>query len=90
MAAMVECNLLSRREHPGDCHILFFFALLILCAAWFCALPVRAYRPIEQKINPSALLPVRAFISYLLIPHGEQEKSGIRVSIDMVPLTENS
>jgi hypothetical protein len=70
-------------KHPQATGI--FNVLIILCAAWFCALPVRAYISIEQKINPPALLPVRAFTSYLLFPYGEQEKSGIRVSIDMVP-----
>jgi hypothetical protein len=36
-----------------------------------------------------ALLPVRAFIFCLLIPYGEQEKSGMHFSIDIVPLTGN-
>jgi hypothetical protein len=36
-----------------------------------------------------ALLPVRAFISCLLIPCGEPEKSGTHFSIEIVSLTGN-
>jgi hypothetical protein len=64
----------------------------ILHAAWFCTFPVRAFISIERKTGKAALLPVRAFISFLLtgFPYGEEETGGTRFSIDMIPLTGNA